>query len=310
MTDRSSFHVTLTTTGNFLPYVAASVASLREHNSSTAVTVYVDESNDVLDRLAELLNFTVAPVAIDPRHLVDVPASDAELTRSRLVKIYSMATATADAHLYLDSDTLLRGDIGGMYDEVGVRLGKDADIFMLLRRPVALKLWTHRHYYFTDPDIDRAGAVEIMNRTFDMSLSESIIDDLVCWNSGVILGTRDALRRMASRWLELYRKMLHAAADGQLIPRDQLSMWLALWELRESVRVAELPVKWNFLAGHLLDLPIGTEEVPESSLEPAVVLHFAQNKADPWARRKVDDVLARSGAAEVLSIDAPVRQGR
>jgi hypothetical protein len=67
-------------------------------------------------------------------------------------------------------------------------------------------------------------------------------------------------------------------------------------------------VKWNFLAGHLLDLPIGTEDVPDSSFDPAVVLHFAQNKADPWARRKVDDVLARSGAANVLSGQRSARE--
>jgi lipopolysaccharide biosynthesis glycosyltransferase len=310
MGDRSGFHVTFATTSGFLPYVSASVASLREHNSAAAVTVYVDEPNETLDNVADLLAFEVQPVSIDPRDLVDVPASDVELTKSRLVKIHSMATAAADRHLYLDSDTLLCGDIGGICDEIGVRLGKEADIYMLLRRPVALTLWTHRQYYFTDHDIDRAGAVDIMNDTFDMSLPESIIDDLVCWNSGVILGTAEALRRMATRWHELYRKMLHAAADGQLIPRDQLSMWLALWELRESVRVEELPVKWNYLAGHLLELPIGTEHVPAKSLEPAMVLHFAQNKADPWARRRVDAVLARSGAAEVLSVTSPAPNGR
>lgn len=301
MSDVAGLHVTLTTTAGFVPHVAAAVASLREHNSAVPVSVFVDEPTEQLSELAEVLSFRIQVVPVNPRETAGINPADVEMVRSRLVKIHSMATATAPAHLYLDSDTLLRGDIGGISDDVGVRLDGDADVFMLLRRPVPPPLWKSRHQYFTDPDIDRAGAVALMNDTFGMTLPPSIIDDLVCWNSGVIFGSAAGMRRMGERWLELYRKTLRTVATGQLIPRDQLSMWLALWEMRQELRVAELPVTWNFMAGHLLDLPVGTEEVSAGRLTPAVVLHFAQNKSDPWARRLVDEVLVKSGIAEILA---------
>lgn len=301
MSDGTGLHVTLTTTAGFVPNVAASVASLREYNTSIPVVVFVDEATELLRELADLLNFRIQVVPIDPSALEGVKAADAEMVRSRLVKIFSMATATSDAHLYLDSDTLLRGDIAEMYTEIGVRLQRDAEFFMLLRRPTPLRLWEYRHQYFTDPNIDNAGAGALLNRTFGMTLPESIIEDLVCWNSGVILGSASAMRRMGTRWLELYRTMLRTVAAGELTPRDQLTMWMTLWELRQDVRVLEMPARWNFMAGHLLGLPEGTLDVPDSRLAPAMVLHFAQNKSDPWACRLVEEALTRSGAAAVLA---------
>jgi hypothetical protein len=301
MPDRSRFHVTLTTTSGFLRYVAASVASLREHNPSVAVTVFADEGGEELDELSRVLNFQVQHVAVDPDVVALAREPEQESVRSRLVKIHSMATATVDAHLYLDSDTILRGDIGGMYDELGVRLGRDADLFMLLRRPVPPTLWAHRHLYFTEPDIGRSDALALLNSTFDIDLPERVLDDMVCWNSGVILGSAAAMRRLGTRWLELYRVMLRAARGGRLIMRDQLSMWLAIWEFGEQLRIAEMPPRWNFMAGHLLDIPEGTRHVDEARLAAATVLHLAQNKSDPWAKERVDDVLLRSGTAAVLA---------
>ncbi|TDC01025.1 hypothetical protein E1091_03675 [Micromonospora fluostatini] len=293
----AAFRVTLTATAGFLPYVAAAIASLREHNRSVPVTVFADEPSPVLTRLADLLDVDVEVVPVGPDDLAGARPADAESIRSRIVKITSMARARTAQHLYLDSDTIVRADIGLMATE----LGPGVDLYSLLNRPVAPTLWGDRRLYFTDPDIDRAGVLELVHRTFGVRLPAAALDEMHCWNSGILLGSAPALRRIADRWLRHYRAMLPMAAAGVMIPRDQLGFWLTMWELRHDLRVEEMPVRWNFMAGHLVPVPVGTGHLDERAYRDAAILHLAQNKSDPWARHLVSGALERSGAAEVLT---------
>ncbi|MFV2103600.1 hypothetical protein [Micromonospora sp. LOL_024] len=295
------FRVTLTTTTTFVPYVAASVATLREHNRTVPVAVFVDEPSPLLDRLARKLDFDVHVVTVDPAEWSAVPARQTESVRSRIVKISSMFDAPTAQHLYLDSDTLVRTDIALMSKELGDRLGTEDDLFSLLNRPVAPTLWGDRRLYFTDPDISRTAVVELVHETFGVALPDSALDDMKCWNSGILLGSAPAMHELATRWLRHYRAMLPMAATGRIIPRDQLGFWLALWEMRETLRVREMPVRWNFMVGHLVPVPVGTESVDESAYAEAAILHLAQNKDDPWALRLVSNALQRTGTDRLIA---------
>jgi hypothetical protein len=295
MSRQGRFGVGQICTAGFLPYLAASVASLREHNSTVPVTVSVDEVFPGLNRISESLAVDVRRVDVDTTGLYAASPAELESTRSRIVKIRSLIDTEYDVHYYVDSDTVALGDIADIMRELGDRVGTEADLFMLLNRPVAPTFWGDRHLYLIDPDVTRAQAAEVVGTAYGLSLPERFIDELVCWNSGVILGTAPALRMLGERWLTLYRRMLAAPNRAHIIPRDQLGFWLALWELRDRLRVAELPRRWNFMAGHLLGIEPGTEEVDETGWQDARVLHLAQNKDDPWARRLVADALGRIG---------------
>lgn len=294
------FGIGLASTPSFIPFALAAVASLRRHNVDVPVTVYVDRPTGDLHRLAPVLNVAVDHVDTSADGFWSHSPADREWRSSRLVKIQSFLRAERDPYLYLDADTILLGDIGEIEADLADRLGSTADLFMLLNRPVAPTLWEHRHLYFRDPDIDRETAARLVNETYDLRLPVCFLDEATCWNSGVVYGTASVLRPLATRWLALYRRMLAASTRSRLIPRDQLSLWIAVWELRSTLRVVELPRRWNFMAGHLLGLPPGTADVDPAGLDGVRVLHLAQNKFDPWAMRHV------AGALDGLGVAAPL----
>lgn len=298
----SRFGIGLATTSSFVPFVVAAVASLRRHNVDVPVTVYVDQPDPELLRVAPILDMTVDAGPASTQEAYDRDGSEREWTASRLVKIQSLLRMEHEPYLYLDADTIVVGDIAEIQDELADRLGAETDLFMLLRRPTAPTLWGHRHLYFLDLDLDRETAARLISEAFGLVVPASFLDEETCWNSGVIYGSARAMRVVATRWLELYRRMLRAPAGRRLIPRDQLSLWIALWELRGTIRVDELPPRWNFMAGHLLGVDPGSADIDPGAIGDARVLHLAQNKFDPWALRRVREAL------EGLGVDPPRTQ--
>ncbi|HYN95510.1 MAG TPA: hypothetical protein VES42_16810, partial [Pilimelia sp.] len=219
---------------------------------------------------------------------------------SRLMKIEAIAEARFDPVLYLDCDTLVLDDIGKIVDELGPALADGADMFSLLRRPTAPTLWDHRSFYFPNDAITKDGAADLLHDIYGVAVTPAVIDELVCWNSGIIFGRSEAVRGVARRWLELYRRMLASPRRAEIVPRDQLGFWITLWELRSRVRVRELPARWNFMAGYLPGLDSATAELPDGLIGDAAILHFAGLKFEPWALRRVLPVLAAVPGAPAL----------
>lgn len=297
MSPTSHFGVGFVATPDFVPFAAAAVSSLRRYNATVPVTVAVDQPSADLDRVASRLAMSVERIPTSVDDLWAASPAERQSASSRIVKIEALVRTSNDPHLYLDSDIVLLGDVGEIEPELAPLLGSDADLFMLLNRPVAPTFWGDRHNYLRDPNVDRDAATRLINETYQLTLPSTAIDELVCWNSGVIYGSADALHILADRWLTLYRRMLVAPTRDQVIPRDQLSFWLTLWELRHTLRVKELPRRWNFMAGHFLGLDVGTPDVEANRLDGVRVLHLAQNKFDPWALREVESALAGLGFA-------------
>jgi hypothetical protein len=299
----SGFGVIMTCTAAYAPFLVASAATLRRHNTTTPVVVVSDPTG--VERVAPVADrLGIELVRAEPRWMETVrsPDGEAERIRSRLMKIESLAAASFDPVLYLDCDTIVRDDIAKIVDELGPALANGADMFSLLHRPVAPTLWGDRRLYFPDAEISRVEVVRRIGDIYAVDLAAVGLDQIVCWNSGIIMGRRDAMRRIGGRWLELYRRMLASPHREQIIPRDQLGFWLSLWERRDQVRVAEMPVRWNFMAAQLLGLPPGADDLDEAAIDGAAILHLAGYKFDPWAVRRVQPVLAALPEAPALRL--------
>lgn len=292
----------MTVTADFTPYLIAAAASLRRHNTEVPVRVLADpQAADLLREAAGPLAIDVVPtgsaggrsgVAEDPRE---------QLIQSRLAKITGLVESPFDPTLYLDADTILQDDIGKIVSELAPALDSGHDLMLLLRRPTAPTLWGDRLLYFKDPSIQRPAAVRLLNDVFGTALTDSSLDELVCWNSGIIYGRTEALRVVGRRWLELYRRAFDPRWRDVLIARDQLPFWLTLWELRDRIRVGELPHRWNFMAGQLLGLPKGLPELPaDERLDRAAVVHLAGWKTEKWAVERVSALLSAVPGAPAL----------
>ncbi|PDP87635.1 hypothetical protein CQJ94_11360 [Glycomyces fuscus] len=291
---KDGFRVAMSATHSHLHFLTASIASLRRHNRRTEVTAHVDRPPapvvDALKGLDVSLVGSGTPDASGP------PEGRCEFTASRIAKLRAITTGEDTRRLYVDSDTVFLNDPAVLDKDLGHQVGRTADVFMLLRRPHAFTLWGDRSNYFRDPHITRTRALDLVNATFSLKGELKDLDELTGWNSGVVYGSGEALRAIGERWSRLYRETLTPSALEHIIPRDQLSLWLTLWEFGSDVRVGELPDAWNFMVGHFRGVTSGSEVMPEGATSGASIVHFAQNKNDPWALRMVASELRAIGA--------------
>jgi hypothetical protein len=285
------FGVTMSCTASYALLMTAALASIRRHNDRVPVRVLTDiEGADLLRPVADDLH--VQLVRAEPASTGVFPDSGAngEWIQSRLMKIKAVTESPFGPLLFLDSDVLLGDDVARIVDELGSSLATGADLLML-PAPAGLSLWEGRRFYFLDGSIERKEAIELINAIFGVDVPIARLDKRACWNSGVIFATGDAIRRVGRRWSELYRRMLEAPRAIEVVPRDQLALWVALWELRDDIRVGDLPQRWNFIAGHYLDLAADAPEVADDQLDQANVIHLAWSKADPWALKRISAAL-------------------
>ncbi|MEU7575483.1 hypothetical protein [Micromonospora sp. NPDC049240] len=296
----------MTVTADFAPYLTAAVASLRRHNSETPVRVLADpQAAELLREVAVPLAIEVVPTGPAGRRNGSPQHPQEQLIQSRLAKITGLVESPFDPTLYLDSDTILQDDIGKIVAELAPALDSGHDLMLLLRRPTAPTLWGDRLLYFKDPSIQRPDAVRLLNDVFGIELTVDSLDELVCWNSGIIYGRTRALRVVGRRWLDLYRRAFDPRWRDVLIARDQLPFWVTLWELRDRISVGELPHRWNFMAGQMLGLPKGLPELPaDERLDRAAVLHLAGWKTERWAVERVSALLSAVPGAPALDSEA------
>lgn len=294
---RTGFGVTFTSTSGYSDYLAAALISLREKNADVPILVVTgpEMAPDLEALCADLgakLEATAEPAGTQAVSRASLEPRWREWVDSRFLKIGAIASPRFDPFLFVDSDVLIREDIDNLRVQLEPVLEDAFDLLMLLRRPDRWTLWGDRFNYFVDRQIDRGSAIDLVNRSLGVSLPESCLDSMECWNSGVIFGKAEALELLGARWLSLYRNMVEVDSCQHLIPRDQLALWVAIWQLRDEVKVGELPKRWNFMAGHFLGIEPGAKAFPETS-EQISVLHLAQNKSDPWATERVREELDR-----------------
>ncbi|MFG2049359.1 hypothetical protein ACGFIW_18250 [Micromonospora sp. NPDC048935] len=280
-------------------YVAAAVASIRRHNAHVPVTVYIDEASPELHRLVPALAVDVERVITGTENMWAPSPTERDSLSAQLLKIKSLLRTGHDSYLYLDPDSLVLGDVGDIQLDLRHLLGDHADVFLLPYRAEPT-VWGSRHRYFDDPEIDEETAHALLNETYALSLPVAVLGELRRWDSGVIYGSGAALRLLANRWMELHRRMLGALRRPSILAHDELSLSVALWELRDFIRVAELPERWNFRAGPLLGLGPDTPEIQPSALAGVRVLRLAGNRLDAWGLREV------RAALHGLDIDGPL----
>ncbi|WP_326551093.1 hypothetical protein [Micromonospora sp. NBC_01813] len=294
----TSFGVGLVSGPTIVAFAAAAVASLRQHNPHVPVTVYIDEASPGLQLLAPVLALHLERVVTGTENVWAPSPAERESISAQLLKIKSLVRTSHDRYLYLDKESLVLGDVGDVETELDQQLGGQADVFMVPHRPEPT-VWANRQRYFDDPEINKEIAIRLLNETYALSLPVSVMGELRGWDSDVVYGSGNALRLLGNRWLELHRRMLGALTRPSMFTKDELSLSIALWELRDLIRVGELPDRWNFKAGRVLGLGPDTSEVHPSALAGARILRLDGNRLDAWAVRQV------RAALDGLDIEGP-----
>ncbi|MEV6421258.1 hypothetical protein [Streptomyces sp. NPDC051662] len=300
---RSDFGVVFAATHSHVPFAMASISSLRRYSPSVPVRLVVDVSDERAEAAARRLRveLVVAPLAVED-----------EFIRSRLLKIGAIGSAPFDDILYIDSDTLLLDDV------LRIRNLRDKEphggrpLMMLLRRPVVPTLMGFGRLNFTarDPSVDDIR--DLLGRALGLQLSPAELDQLLCWNSGVLLGRADVLRPLCVRWAELYEQIATGPHRAHFVPNDQLCLWLTLHETADRSLVGELPLRWNFMPGlalrasahgtsshdqsaYLEVARLNGRSLGDDALREVSLLHFARNKYDDWALEMTARALREAG---------------
>jgi hypothetical protein len=284
------FGVTVSCTENYAKFAVASICSIRDHNATVAIELVLDRQFDGLGRIAERVGFEIRTISPDQSIVPET-----EHVRSRMLKIQAVASTAFDPMLYIDADTLALTDVARIQSALSI--SADADLFMLLRRPLVPTIWDYGRLNFVDPKIDDSDIVTLLRSTFGLAISARDLDHLKCWNAGVIFGSQDVVCKMATKWLATYERMIRVPTSRAFVPNDQLCLWLTLWEAGNTIRVGELPLSWNFMPGHVLRMKPYTRQIDPSALAEVAILHLATNKYDEWALRMIEAALDRHDAS-------------
>jgi hypothetical protein len=207
MTARSPRRVLYVATGErHLREAAASLASLRRHEPSLPVTMFVDQA-----QRPTLSNWGLADSIGDvPLEILDLPDptyswADKPLALSRVEEI-------DEEVLFLDSDTRICGAIGEMFD--------------------LLQAF----------DLAAAHAPVRLDPRQPPSLSDRVPVTFPELNTGVIVFRRTAsVARLLERWRRLHLDVLRSVERGTV--GDQATFRVALYE--SDIRFAVLPPEYN-----------------------------------------------------------------
>jgi lipopolysaccharide biosynthesis glycosyltransferase len=195
--------------------------------------------------------------------------------------------------MFVDSDVLVLDDLKKITEELELKGSDKPIVYMLLRRPQLLSLNDIGWLYLRDaPGLSFQQMADLINETFSLDYSADQLQNVNCWNSGIVYGSPEGIKMLADQWSKYYTVMLTGKNKDSFIPNDQLCLWLAIDHLVDKVTVKELPLAWNFMPGHALEkiMSKATPSLDEikASLRGVRILHFAQNKADSWVQRLIE----------------------
>lgn len=292
----NTFSLAMASDEKYFTYLRTAVNSIRRYNNNVPINVYSCVSTDSLSGLSD--------VVCNVRH-VDVPqrikdslgegTEKLEHTLTRVAKLESMRDKRSNQLMYVDSDIIAFDDLEKITTELGVADSDKPVVYMLLRRPHLLSIKGIGWLYFQgDSVLSPQQKADLVNDTFAVDYSAQRLQDIRCWNGGIIYGSTEGVNALANLWGEYYTKMLTEKNKDSFIPNDQLCLWLAVDRLESELIIRELPLAWNYMPGHALEEIMAktdpsAEEI-KKSLEGVRILHFAQNKTDKWAQVLIDEV--------------------
>jgi|YNPBryulayer2012_1023412.scaffolds.fasta_scaffold08482_2 lipopolysaccharide biosynthesis glycosyltransferase len=281
--------IVMATDRQFLAYANAAIISIRQYNSQIPIQIFVCDPLPELEEQWKDLDVTLLKVDTTSVESSRVSKKDRMIIRTRYTKIKAITENNFDPCLYLDCDIVACSDVGTIGSCLD--LGSN-DIYALLRRPKIPSLFEWRWLYFTDPDsLTIQSITNLINQTFATDYSVNQIEKLKCWNGGVLYGTSKAMKILGERWLSFYLRLTLGELRRRFIPNDQLSLWLALNQLQNSISIKELPLEWNFMPGHV-EGSLNTDLDRFIRSYGVKILHFAQNKDDEWAVALREQIVA------------------
>jgi len=285
-------NLTMASDNKYVTYMHTAIKSIRKYNSDIPIDVY---SCDLINHLFGEKNVRLHEVPV-PDNLAHVLSTqEKEHAFSRVAKLEALGHKSSEKLMYIDSDIIVLGDIKEIETELKVTDSDKPVVYMLLRRPNTLSIAEIGWLYFKDINkLSSQKMANLVNDTFSVEYSASQLQNIRCWNGGIIYGSAEAVNTLSILWKNYYFEMLTGKNRNQFIPNDQLCLWLAVDQLEDKLKVRELPLKWNFMPGHALEqitnkVNCKSDDIKEY-LKGVRILHFAQNKNDKWAQILVDEV--------------------
>lgn len=292
----NNFSLVMASDKKYIPYLTTAVTSIRRYNSTIPIDVYTCADPEDFSN-SQKTNYTVHHVAI-PQELQDSLREEPEKfghALTRIAKLASMRQENATTMMYVDSDIVAFDDLEKITHELEVVDEDKPVVYMLLRRPQVLSLQDIGWLYLRDAArMTPQQMANLVNETFSLDYSAEDIENINCWNSGIVYGSAEGIRMLTDLWEKYYLKMLTGKNKDAFIPNDQLCLWLAINQLSDKVTMQELPLAWNFMPGHTLEESMRrtrphAQEI-RKNLEGVRILHFAQNKADSWVQPLLDEL--------------------
>lgn len=274
-------------------YINTAIRSIRKYNQHIPIDVYSCAKID--SRLDNKLNCKVHSVEVPGVLMETLTDEGLEHASTRVAKLESMMQKTSETMLYADSDILVYENPEKLNEELKVKDSDKPVVYMLLKRPHLLSIAQIGWLYFKNvADKSPQQIADLVNDTFSVDYSADRLQNIRCWNGGMVYGATEGVNALAGLWKENYLKMLTGKNKDSYIPNDQLCLWLAVDKLDTDLTIRELPLAWNFMPGHAME-EIMNQTNPKledikKSLTGVKILHFAQNKNDKWVQVLIDEV--------------------
>lgn len=288
--------IVMSTDLQYAEYAMTAIISIRKYNNSIPIKLYLCDNIPYLTAAANHLSFATKCVPM-PAYLDRI---ESEKLRqhiwTRIAKLTAIIESTFDWCLYLDADIIALDDVGKI-TAITCDQMNDSEIHMLLRRPHLPSVYEWRRPYIRDSlNLTPEDMATLVNQVFALNYPAEEILNITCWNGGVIYGTQKAIKLLGKLWLALYEKMVTGPYLRQMVPKDQLCLWLAAKQLERQITIQELPLEWNFMPGHTLlneDLAhCDLAKLRRPIQERAKILHLCHRKSDNWASELIKSIRA------------------
>jgi hypothetical protein len=291
-----SLNLTMSSDKKYVTYLKTAIHSIRQHNSNIPIDVY---SCSQIDNSTSEKNVQIHKVPIPSSLKNSLSPDELDHASTRIAKLESMNQKGSEQLMYIDSDIIALEDIGKISKDLSTADSNNPVVYMLLRRPHTLSIKEIGWLYFKNvTKLSPHQMANLVNNTFSADYSADRLQNIRCWNGGIIYGSTEGVNTLANLWRSNYLKMLTENNKDFFVPNDQLCLWLAVDQLESSLTIRELPLAWNFMPGHALEEIIKqADPKPEDikqHLTDIKILHFAQNKTDRWAQVLIDEVNSKA----------------
>ncbi len=299
--EEQSLAITMASDEKYIPYITTALRSIRRYNTTIQIDVYSCANIRPLLPL-DGVNARFHEVTVPKKLTASLDGEELAHASTRVAKLESLTQRGTDKLMYVDCDIVVLDDLGKITQELPVDGSDNPIVYMLLRRPDLLSVNDLSWLYFRDSSqLSNQQMTGLVNDTFSLDYSTERFQALRCWNGGLVYGSTQGVNILGDLWKDYYNRMLTHRDRGSFIPNDQLCLWLAAEQLEKVLTIRELPLAWNFMPGHALEEVMGKADPKLEEIKKALggvkILHFAQNKTDPWVQVLVDDINSEKGSS-------------